>query len=402
MQRSASLAVVVFVAVACTAGGPSAPEASSPADSSTNPDVVSIEEAPDATAIMWGPGGLPSSVVDRAAAVPGVVAATHLRSDTLGLVGARTADGTVVLDLDEQWRIPVDVVAVDPADAATVVDDAVTRDAVAGLVPGQVLLTEDASERRGVGTGGTVRLLGGGEFTVANIVPAGTLDATELVVHVGDADRLGMRDGGAVVVRLTGSELPHEELTALAPDGAPVRLDGGVAGARSTPVVLGLDEVKDRFGEFAFRDDDPDRDIWPDPGWVDQHIVIEEVPILGRVRCHEAIMDDLRAGLQAIVDAGLAGEIDPGEYGGCYHPRRIGSRTERLSRHSWGIAVDLNVDFSVAGMGTPMDHRAIDLLARHGFRWGGDFLTPDNHHFEWVGPAAADSLPPVATGQAPS
>lgn len=21
----------------------------------------------------------------------------------------------------------------------------------------------------------------------------------------------------------------------------------------------------------------------------------------------------------------------------------------------------------------------------HGFRWGGDFLTPDNHHLEWVG-----------------
>ncbi len=402
MQRSAPLAVVALVAAACTTGGPSVPEASSPAGPPTNPDVVSIEEAPDATAIMWGPGGLPSSVVEGAAAVPGVEAATHLRSDTLGLVGARTADGTVVLELDERWRIPVDVVAVDPGDAATVVEDAATRGAVADLEPGQVLLTEDAAERRGVGVGGTLRLLGSGEFTVADIVSVGTLDATELVVHVDDADGLGMRDGGAVVVRLAGSELPHDELTALAPNGSPVRLDGGVAGARSTPVVLGLDEVKARFGEFAFRDDDPDREIWPDPAWVDQHIVIEEVPILGRVRCHEAIMDDLRAGLQAIVDAGLAGEIDPGEYGGCYHPRRIGSRTERLSRHSWGIAVDLNVDFSVAGMGTPMDRRAIDLLAQHGFRWGGDFLTPDNHHFEWVGPAAAATLPPVATGRGPS
>ncbi len=402
MLRSALLAVVL-AAAACTTTGSVSPQASSPAGPpSTTPDVAAIEEAPDATAIMWGPGGLPSSVVDRAAAVPGVAAATHLRSDTLGLVGARTAEGTVVLDLADRWRIPVDVVAVDPEDAATVIDDATARAAVAALEPGQALLTEDAAQRRGVGTGGAVRLLGGGEFAVASIVPVGTLDATEVIVHVDDADGLGMRDGGAVVVRLAGSEVPHDELTALAPTGSPVRLDGGVAGARSTPVVLGLDEVKDRFGEFAFRDDDPDREIWPDPDWVDEHIVIEEVPILGRVRCHEAIMDDLRAGLQAIVDAGLAGEIDPSEYGGCYHPRRIGSRTERLSRHSWGIAVDLNVDFSVAGMGTPMDRRAIDLLARHGFRWGGDFLTPDNHHFEWVGPAAAESLPPVATGQGPS
>lgn len=401
MLRSALLALVV-TAAACTSASQIAPDASSPAGSTSTHGVTTIEEAPDATAIMWGPGGLPSSVVDHAAAVPGVAAATHLRSDTLGLVGARTADGTVVLDLDDRWRIPVDVVAVDPHDAATVIDDAVARAAVADLQPGQALLTEDAAERRGVGAGGAVRLLGGGEFTVAAIVPVGTLDATELVVHVADADGLGMRDGGAVVVRLTGSELPHDELTALAPHGSPVRLDGGVGGARSTPVVLGLDEVKDRFGEFAFRDDDPDREIWPDPDWVDEHIVIEEVPILGRVRCHEAIMDDLRAGLQAIVDAGLAGEIDPSEYGGCYHPRRIGSRTERLSRHSWGIAVDLNVDFSVAGMGTPMDRRAIDLLAQHGFRWGGDFLTPDNHHFEWVGPAAAEGLPPIATGRGPS
>lgn len=32
----------------------------------------------------------------------------------------------------------------------------------------------------------------------------------------------------------------------------------------------------------------------------------------------------------------------------------------------------------------------IEIFGRHGFRWGGDFTTPDNHHWEWVGVRATE------------
>ena len=167
--------------------------------------------------------------------------------------------------------------------------------------------------------------------------------------------------------------------------------------ARRAPLVLSLPDVKTRFGEFAFRDEDADREVQQEAAWVTEHIVVAEVPLLGRVRCHAAIIDDLRAALQEVADAGLGDEIDPDLYGGCYHPRRIGEGSS-LSRHSWGIAIDINVDISLPGLGPEPSPEVVDAFAANGFRWGGLFLSPDNHHFEWVGDAALEPPPRARVG----
>ena len=64
-----------------------------------------------------------------------------------------------------------------------------------------------------------------------------------------------------------------------------------------------------------------------------------------------------------------------------------------LSRHSWGMAVDTNT----AGRARDasrlhMDWRTRQIFRKHGFAWGGNFLTPDGMHFEWVG-ERRDQLP---------
>lgn len=51
--------------------------------------------------------------------------------------------------------------------------------------------------------------------------------------------------------------------------------------------------------------------------------------------------------------AGLSASIDPAAYAGCFVPRRISEDRARLSRHSWGIAFDINVDLSLPGLGPP-------------------------------------------------
>jgi len=153
-------------------------------------------------------------------------------------------------------------------------------------------------------------------------------------------------------------------------------------------LVLSQVDVKVRFGEFAFRLVPGQREVGMEREFVAEHITIERMPVLGNVRCHRLIMDDLRAALEEIVDAGLEEWLSPRRYGGCYHPRRIGTGRENLSRHAWGIAIDLNVDFMEPGAGPVPPDEFIAIMGRHGFRWGGDFTSPDNHHYEWVGEAA--------------
>ena len=82
--------------------------------------------------------------------------------------------------------------------------------------------------------------------------------------------------------------------------------------------------------------------IAPDPAWVAANIRTEVVPILGSVTCHKDLFPQLRAALLEVQQLGLADEIHPGEYAGCYYPRFI-ANTTTLSNHSFGLALDLNV-----------------------------------------------------------
>lgn len=409
MRRpSPVLPALALALAACTGSGevPSATPSSSPSATADTPAALATPTppAPDpdpTTLLMWARGGLPPDVVARARALPDVVAVAHVRSDTLALVGSRDADGRAVDDLDPGWQVPVEVSAVDPG-AADLLAPGPARDAVAALTPGEVLLTESSAAQRGLGPGAQVDLAGRAGLVVAAVVPDDELGRDEVIVHVDDADALGMEPEGSVRVLHEADDATAlaSDLSALAPDDTAVRVVGAEddAGApQRAPLVLSLPEVKERFGEFAFRDDDADREIRVEPAWIDEHIVLAEVPLLGRVRCHEAIVEDLRGALQAVVDAGLGDTIDPDLYGGCYHARRIGDGPS-LSRHSWGIAIDINVDISQPGLGPEPEPEVVEAFAAHGFRWGGLFLSPDNHHFEWVGDAALDDPPERRVG----
>jgi hypothetical protein len=406
----ALVAAVGIAAAACTSGGdvtadvPSTPDRSEPAVTAA-PTPTETTPAPS-TIVMWARGGLPADVATRAADLPGVLSAEHVRSDTLPLVGSRDADGAPVEDLAPGWMIPVDVMAIDPDVTAGTLPPGPTRDAVAALRPGEVLLPQSSAEQRDLDVGGQIDLSERPGLVVAGVVEDDVLGRDEVIVHVADADAVGLDEDGSLRILHDGSggRALADDLEALAPADTAVRVVGTTSDepARRTPLVLGLPEVKARFGEFSFRDDDADREIRVEPAWIEEHIVLADVPILGTVRCHRAIVEDLRAALQDVVDAGLASDIDPDDYGGCYHARRIGSHTTSLSRHSWGIAIDINVDFSEPGGGPPPSPPVVEAFADHGFRWGGHFLSPDNHHFEWVGDTAGELPPQASTGTGPA
>ncbi len=121
--------------------------------------------------------------------------------------------------------------------------------------------------------------------------------------------------------------------------------------------------------------------IAPDPSWVAAHIGTAEVPILGQVTCNRVMIEQLRAALQEIVGAGLADAIHPSEYAGCYYPRFIAGTT-KLSNHSFGLALDLNVPGNQRGTVGEMDRGVVAIFERWGFTWGGRWSYTDPMHFE--------------------
>jgi len=301
--------------------------------------------------------------------IPGVESVTARREDDGALWSSRRSDGTPVDDLPEGFKISVALEVDRPA-------------LPVHPGPGEVVLTATGATHRDLDVGGVVELADRVERTVVAITDDPILDDIEFVVAAQDAASLSVRERQRGLLRLA--------------DGADVkeviRLTTDVLGpnaivqervAQDRPLVLSLPETKARFGEFAFKDLDG-RDIQIGASWIDEYVVKTEIPVIGRVVCNRLIIDDLTAVMQDIIDERLADEIDPDLYGGCWAPRRI-NRNANLSRHAWGIGIDINVDFEAPGLGPIPSDGVIAAFERHGFRWGGDYPIPDNHHFEWVG-----------------
>lgn len=349
--------------------------------------------------VVWARGRLDPAFTSAVADADGIVDVTRTRAVKVGLAGSVAADGTPRDVVRDGWRIPVTVLAVEPGGwvrhlgAALAEDD---RRALARLGPGRVLLSESSARLRGLGAGARVDLGGGRELEVAGVVSDGAAAGDEFVVHVDEiaVDWSGGREALLVQHRADRTAALDRVVTVAAERASATSGQGVTRIVRRSDgdrvaVVLSQTEVKERFGEFAYRPRRNQRGVVVDPGFVDRWIVTERLPGLGPVRCHRLIMDDLRAAVEELIAAGHGAWLSPRHYSGCFNPRRIELGREDLSRHAWGIAIDLHVDLSQPGGGPVPPDAVIDILGRHGFRWGGDFSVPDNHHFEWVGSAAA-------------
>jgi hypothetical protein len=162
-----------------------------------------------------------------------------------------------------------------------------------------------------------------------------------------------------------------------------VRAVEKVADTFATDQPQALDQsLASAVGTFSYRYF-ADGSVAPDPAWISSHIRTESVPLLGPVTCHRVLLPQLRAALQEIVDRGLAAQIHPGEFGGCYNPRFIGRDPERgLSLHTWGIAVDMNVPGNLRGTVGEISPDVVAIFKKWGFAWGGDWSYTDPMHFE--------------------
>jgi hypothetical protein len=142
--------------------------------------------------------------------------------------------------------------------------------------------------------------------------------------------------------------------------------------------------MKQVFGEFSatVRSDGVFLDL--DPRWVDEHIVTRTVPLLGSVTCHRKLFPPMAAALEDLEAQGLGHLVEV--YSGCWVARTVArSPTAPPSFHSYGAAIDINAPTNPYGQPPNQDPRLVAAFEDQGFNWGGDFLIPDGHHFEYWG-----------------
>jgi hypothetical protein len=318
--------------------------------------------------LVWAPGGFSEREVGRVRDSTRVAAISAVRTGTLPAASGRRGYRVV----------PVEAMAVD-TNAYTAAAGRPGRK-LATLLPKGAVLSKTGAKLRKVKSGGKLKLSGNRTVAVSGVVDDALLGGYEVALERALARRYGIQRAAYLLVRPRGSvDGLQTELGKLL-KGRAVRFvtPGDRPYVRGGDGLLPLAQVKARFGEFALPSLHRGR---PDPKWTRANLVTRKLPVLGRVRCHRLVVDDLGKAMADLQRQGLRGQVDVGAFrrqGGCWSPRLLRERQlgGKLSRHAWGIAVALKVTG---------DERLIRTMAQHGFAWGGGFARPDATHFEWVG-----------------
>lgn len=366
-------------------------------------DMVSVYQAAD----------LSQSVIDRARAAAADAGGRSAIGRSAAVQMTRLRRGNqVVQAAPDGWRIPFGATVLPPPAARAVMG----RDVSSGMSqPGNIVMARSTAALRGAAVGDRIdlRTSTGGILTlvIARIVSDDAVGRTEIVMHPDDATRIGIVKPSRVLIwgvrsrQAIDAALAARSLVDSASTGVLGTSDTRVRIRRSWAAAdpdagLTLMETKVLLGEFPFVVR-TDGSVSIGQSFVDERIdcgpvnycrrqLNPTIPI--RARCHVDVLPALQGALAEVADAGLAWTIDVGNantYGGCFYPRfnRLATSTfvGFLSRHSWGMALDTNTTTNGQGSTPRMDCRTVRIFRKWGFAWGGNYLTPDGMHFEYVG-----------------
>lgn len=326
---------------------------------------------------------VPAKTVKRLKDTQGVAVVASI---AIGHMKVKGPKGTEKLRVGEMQ--PLDFRSVAPA---------ATRDAEfvwVSLIVGQAVPTFEAARKLGVTGGGEIQL-DGTKVKVGAIADNGVPNFADVLVQPNRERSHGIgaplfyvigAKSGTTIENLGKSlkkQLPRSaKLRRIIPDDTAPAVPQANAGAAPQPVGHVSGGV---VGSMSFQIL-PSGFIRPDPAWVAANITQGSVPILGTVTCHRLMIPRLAGALGDVVDAGLADEIRPGDYGGCYVPRFIDrDPTKPLSNHAFGLAVDLNVSTNGLGTRGDMHPDVVRIFQGWGFNWGGIWSRPDPMHFELTG-----------------
>jgi hypothetical protein len=343
---------------------------------------------------VYNSGSLRPEVRDRslAAARAGGSSIAYGRAASIGMVSLRRGSAPVQLP-PQGFAYPMGTTVL-PQD---VVARTMGREVSAKLGATTAVMGALTAGLRGAKAGDTMQLIAGSgavvPIRISAVVDDAIIGGTELLMSPEAGDRLGVSQLNRAVMWGFSSRASID--AALAANGL-VSTSIRIRRSWDPPDpdnTLGMARTKAELGEFAYRVN-ANGSVSVDSGWKNTYITSGSIGGLRlQTGCHSKVRVALQNAMTELTARGLAGTLnyfDANRAGGCYLARfnRLtpDSALGFLSRHSWGMAVDTNTVGSCQGCAPPdMDCRTVQIFRKHGFAWGGNFLTPDGMHFEWVG-----------------
>ncbi|MGH2794490.1 MAG: M15 family metallopeptidase [Actinomycetota bacterium] len=356
------------------------------------PDGAPIAAAEPVPVVIWSSRDLPKELHAKVKAIEGVRWVTRVSNgmvDLIAVTGAalplpRRAKGAV---------LPTSIGAMDPSpDDGDVV--------AAALAAGDAVISETAARLRGMSAGNTFTLAAEGvkrKFRVGAVVPDDDARGREILIPFAHSKGLGLTAPRALISSVIADRVGAAVATMQAlTEGvrARIRSDGqDDAADEGASQILNFMEIKEIFGEFTYRPTSS-RFVIPDRAWEDANIVETRIPLLGLLKCNKRILPQLNGAMRELIARGLGGLIRTSN--GCYSPRMQVGNNYALSRHAYGIAVDVNATRNPFGETPSQDPRLVEVMERWGFTWGGRWIVPDGMHFEFVRFVDPASPPPIA------
>lgn len=389
----ATLLAVASTVTVIAAGGPESIDGPGVATQPAEPvtplatDVVTV----------YNTGELRRDVAQRAVAAAREAGASAAigRAASIGMVALRRNGAAVQLP-PAGFAYPMGTTVLPPE----LVGHTMGRDVSRHLGRDTLVMSALTASLRGAREGDTVDLVASSgrtvRFRVGAVVDDAITGGTELLVSPEAADRLGVERLSRVVVWGFSSRAAIDRAMAdegLVSTGIRIRRSWDPADPDSG---IGMAETKSKLGEFAYRVNS-NGSVSQSSDWVAASLpggrVVLNPAIPIRARCHNVVEPALRAALDEVARTNPGHNINvfhANTAGGCHYARfsRItpDSSIGFLSRHSWAMALDTNTVGSCLGCAPPdIDCTTVRIFRKHGFAWGGNYLTPDGMHFEWVG-----------------
>jgi hypothetical protein len=385
-----SCATVVAIAPACGSSPAKEPDAApsksvtaTPSDEPTAP-VADPEHAVDPP----GPVQTPLENADILLVNPKGNVSDDLARRIDGLKGVTEVTELAVRQVVIESRI-YNLAVVDPASYRrhTKSESALLQDQWDRVAGGELAVAQVVAQRLPIDGEGNLRLGSTEDDPVIHVGAfAPQIPTVDFVVNAAWGEELGMTGPNALLVSARDStpQVLAKPIRQIAGEDIPVQNLDIASRLGLDPSVFQSAQLvgtfSDAVGVYRYSVQGGGR-IAPDPAWVREHIVTEVVPILGSVTCNKFMMPQLKAALGEIVERGLADEIHPDEYAGCYYPRFIAGSTQ-LSNHAFGLALDLNVPGNQRGTVGEINREVVAVFKQWGFGWGGDWRYTDPMHFE--------------------
>jgi hypothetical protein len=384
----------LIAALQALAGDP-APPSPVTGSSPNSPSQEPAEATTPAAYLAWVPGGMPDGFVKALSEAPEIDRITVASADNVWMLRTYDERGGVVDRPPKGYMIPIDATAVDVDSFAPFLPEG-SRDALLELDALEGILSETSARLRGIGAGGELEFRHGVSVRISAVLPDVLMGGYELLVDRSTGRRIGISHQRYAIFLPPDQEEPKEApleraFRNLIPRGSTyrvveVRAPGTTRFLRMSDALLPPALLKARFGEFAARPARLDPGFLDvEPGWVTQNIVETRVPLLGSITCHRKFVPLVRSAMRELKARGLEELIQ--SYAGCYAARHtLGVPSASLSHHAWGTAIDINAEENPFGAEPTQDMRLVRVMERWGMIWGGRFIVPDGHHFEYVAP----------------